>query len=646
MNRRYLLKLHSLFPCFGHSFHIHHPKPNLLQSKTSSIFILNYGSSTVSADVTYNCNKKISNLGRRGKVEEARKMFDEMPHRDIVSYASMITTYLKNNDFPRAENLFYAMPERSIVADSAMIDGYAKAGRIEDARKVFDHMPERNVFSWTSLISGYFRSGHVEEARLLFERMPEKNVVSWTNVVVGYARNGLIDQARATFDQMPEKNVVSWTAMIKSYIENCQIDEARKLFREMPQPNIYTWNILIQGCLDDNRVDEAVRLFNSMPHQNEVSWTTMVTGLAKNGSTEHAREYFNQMPKKDITAWNAMITTYADIGLIAEASKLFNLMQEKNTVTWNAMIDGYTRNGLKSEALKHLTLMLRCCIRPNGTTLASVLTSCEGILELLQAHGLLLRLGFDCDTSLTNALVTMYSRSGDVSSARLAFDNLRVKDIVSWTAMILAYSNHGYGYHALQAFAQILRSGAEPDEITFVGVLSACSHAGLVNKGQRLFDSMVRTYGLTPRAEHYSCLVDILGRAGQIDKAMGVVREMPPDERDGVVLGALLSSCLLHGNIGLANHIGRELIELEPTHSGGYILLANVFARSRKWDEYAQVKKKMKERKVKKVPGISQIEVKGKTHTFFVGDRSHPESEEIYILLQEKLLPLMQEMGY
>ncbi|KAA8519066.1 hypothetical protein F0562_013322 [Nyssa sinensis] len=543
-----------------------------------------------------------------------------MPRRDVVSYSSMICVYLKNNNLQRAQKLFRAMPEKNIVADSTMVSGYVKAGHLDEAQKIFDHMPDMN--------------------------MPEKNVVTWTTAILGYARNGLIDQARAIFDQMPKEIVVSWTAMIKCYVENYQSDEAYKLFDEMHQHNLYSWNIMIQGCLDDNRVDEVVQLFNSMPQPNAISWTTMVSGLARNKLTKLAREYFNQMPNKDIAAWNAMITAYADEGQMAEASQLFNLMPEKNIVSWNAIIDGYARNGPEGEAFKHLTLMLHCCNRLNETTLTSLLTSCESILELLQAHLLVVRLGFEQDTSLVNAFVTMYSRSGDVDSAQLAFENIEAKDVVSWTTMILAYSNHGYGNHALQAFVRMLWSGANPDEVTFIGVLSACSQVGLVRKGQRLFDLMRHAYSLEPKAEHYSCLVDILGRAGQIDKAMRVVCEMPLGKKDGAVLGALLGACKLHGDVRLANHIGEELIELEPTNSGGYVLLASAYATCGKWDKFAEVRKKVKERKVKKVPGISQIEIKGKTHVFFVGDKSHDESEEIYILLREKLLPLMQEMGY
>ncbi|XP_054778055.1 pentatricopeptide repeat-containing protein At2g35030, mitochondrial-like [Prosopis cineraria] len=589
-------------------------------------------------------NLEIMSLGRLGRVNEARNLFDEMTHRDDVSYNSMVTVYLKNNDLSSAELLFKAMPERNIVVESAMIDGYVKAGRLDDARHVFDGMTEKNEFSWTSLISGYFKSGQVEEGRRLFDQMPVKNVVSWTTIVLGYARNGFLNQARSFFDLMPEKNTIAWTAMIKAYLEHDHFIEAYKLFHEMPQRNLYSWNIMISGCLSSNRVNEAIQLFDSMPQRNAISWTIMVSGLARNKMINSARKYFDQMPNKDIAAWNAMIAAYVDEELMDEAHELFTLMPEKNVVTWNTLIYGYTRNSNDGNALNYFALMLRSGFEPDETTMTSVVTSSNGMLELMQAHAHVTRLGFEQNTSLTNALITTYSKSGDFGSAWLAFEQLKSKDAVSWTAMIIAYSNHGLGYHALQAFACMLRAGTTPDAITFVGLLSACSHIGLVNKGRRLFNSMREAYNLNPKAEHCACLVDILGRAGLLDEAMDIMCKMPPSERDEVVLGALLGACKLHGDAMLANSIGGKLLELQPSSSGGYALLANAYAAEGKWDECAQVRKKMRERSVKRIPGYSQIEVRGKNHVFVVGDRSHPQVDEIYGLLLQNLQPLMREM--
>ncbi|XP_027933337.1 pentatricopeptide repeat-containing protein At4g02750-like isoform X1 [Vigna unguiculata] len=596
-------------------------------------------------DALHRLNAGITILGRQGKLEEAKKLFDEMPQRDDVSYNSMITVYLKNKDLLGAETVFRAMPQKNVVAESAMIDGYAKVGRLDEARKAFDSMIHRNAFSWTSLISGYFSYGRIDEALHLFDQMPARNVVSWTAVVSGFARNGLMHHARKYFDLMPEKNIIAWTAMVKAYLDNDCFNEAYKLFLEMPERNVRSWNIMISGCLRVNRVNEAISLFESMPDKNHVSWTAMVSGLAQNKMIGIARKYFDLMPHKDMAAWTAMITACVDEGHMDEARLIFNLVPEKKVGSWNTMIDGYARNGDTTEALCLFVLMLRSCVRPNETTMTSVLTSCDGMVELIQAHAMVIRLGFEPNTWLTNALITLYSKSGDLRSARLSFELLKSKDVVSWTAMIVAYSNHGHGHHALQVFARMLVSGIKPDEVTFVGLLSACSHAGLVNQGRRLFDSMKGTYNLNPKAEHYSCLVDILSRAGLMDEAMDVVSTIPPSERDEVILMALLGACRLHGDVVMANSIGEKLLELEPSSSGGYVLLANTYAAEGQWDEFAQVRKRMKERYLNKIPGYSQIQIKGKNHVFVVGERSHPQIAEIYRLLQQNLQPLMTEMG-
>ncbi|KAL9320694.1 hypothetical protein ACSQ67_012533 [Phaseolus vulgaris] len=626
---------------------LRHFKASISSDQEKGLVKISNGAGTKprsSDDALHRRNAEITILGVQGKLQEAKKLFDQMPQRDDVSYNSMITVYLKNKDLLGAETVFKAMPRKNIVAESAMIAGYAKAGRLDDARKAFDSMSHRNAFSWTSLISGYFSHGRIDEAMHLFDQMPDRNVVSWSAVVSGFSRNGLMGHARKYFDLMPEKNIIAWTAMVKAYLDNDCFDEAYKLFLQMPERNVRSWNIMISGFLRVNRVNEAIGLFESMPDRNHVSWTAMVSGLAHNKMIGLARKYFDLMPHKDVAAWTAMISACVDEGHMDEARVIFNQVPEKKVGSWNTMIDGYARNGDTAEALCLLVLMLRSCVRPDETTMTSVVTSCDGMVELMQAHAMVIRLGFEHNTWLTNALITMYSKSGDLCSARLVFELLKTKDVVSWTAMIVAYSNHGRGHHALQVFARMLVSGIKPDEVTFVGLLSACSHAGLVNQGRRLFDSIKGTYNLNPKAEHYSCLVDILSRAGLMGEAMDVMSTVPPSKRDEAVLMALLGASRLHGDVAMASSIGEKLLDLDPSSSGGYVLLANTYAAEGQWGEFAKVRKRMKERYLKKIPGYSQIQIKGKNHVFVVGERSHPQIEEIDRLLQQNLQPLMREM--
>uniref|UniRef100_A0A0D9ZTD6 Pentacotripeptide-repeat region of PRORP domain-containing protein n=1 Tax=Oryza glumipatula TaxID=40148 RepID=A0A0D9ZTD6_9ORYZ len=588
---------------------------------------------------------KLVSLARQRGAAAARAVFDGMPRRDdAVAYAAMVGIHLRDRDLPRAEALYRAAPPdcRGIHLDTVMLDGYVKAGQVDRARRLFDGMAAKNVVAWTCMVSGYCRAGHVEEARRLFDLMPYRNVFSWTTMVQGYAHNGMLREAREMFDKMPERNVVAWTVIVKAYVDNGCIQEALELFNRMPQMNSYSWNAMATGLMSAGKVDDAVQLFDKMPHKNVVSWTIMVTGLAQNGFVSRAREFFDRMPKKDIPAWNSMITAYTNDGQVNDAQRLFDLMPSKNLVTWNIIIDGYSMNNLKDEALRLFLLMLRSAVSPDSTTLISILVVSESTMEVRQIHGLSTKLGYQSETNLGNTLVTMYSRSGNLSSAWLAFRRLNEKDAITWTSMIQALANHGCAPCALQGFAQMLRRGYKPSSTTFTAVLSACNHVGLVEKGRKIFKSIRHVYGLEPTIEHYSCLVDLLGRAGYVREAKEVVDGMQRDMCDEAILGTLLGACMTHNEVEVARAVGEDLVKIDPSGSGGYTLLANVFASGRMWNEVASVWKIMKGSKVKKTPGFSQIEVNARNHVFYSRDQMHSQRTEIYEMLNSRLVPQMK----
>ncbi|KAM3280329.1 hypothetical protein ACQJBY_047233 [Aegilops geniculata] len=575
--------------------------------------------------------------------DQARAALDERPHRDAVAYAA--TAHL-----PRAEALFRPAPAsaRGPHLDAVMLDRYVKAGQVDRARRLFDGMSTKSVAAWTCLVSGYCRAGRVDEARALFDAMPARNVVSWTAMAQGYARSGMLREAREVFDQMPERNVVTWTVMVKAYADHGHLQEAMELFERMPQRNPYSWSAMISGFLRAGKVDEAVRLFERMPYRNVVSWTTMVTGLARNGRVSMAREFFDRMPKdKDAAAWNAMVTAYANDGQMNEARRLFDSMPAKNLVSWNALIHGYAKDERKDEIIGLFLLMLRSAVSPDITTLISVLVTSNSTVEVGQIHSFATTRGLLSDTSLGNALLTMSSRSGDLCSAWQAFKMLQEKDSITWTSMMQALANHGRASYALQAFAQMLRHGYTPSSTTFTAVLSACSHAGLVDKGRAIFRSIRLAYGLEPTIEHHTCLVDILGRAGHVREAMKIVAAMPLDMRDDAVLRTLLGACMMHNEVDAAREVGEALAKSDgPSGSdsdGHYKVLANVFGSGGRWEEMAGVWKAMKGSNVRRTPGVSQIVVDARTHMFFSWDQEHPQCAEIYEMLDDTLVPQMMK---
>ena len=492
------------------------------------------------------------------------------------------------------------------------------------------------------MVSGYCRDGRVGEARQLFVVMPDRNVVSWTAMVQGYASNGMLREAREMFDRMPERNAVTWTVMVKAYADSGQIQEAWQLFDRMPNRNSYSWNAMISGFLTAGKVDEAVQLFERMPHRDVVSWTTMVTGLAKNGFVCRAREFFDRTREKDTAAWNAMITAYANNGQLNEARRLFNSMPAKDLVTWNTVIEAYSKNERKGEAVNVFLLMCHSEVSPDISTLISFLAISESTMEVKQIQGLVVTLGLLSKTDLGNALLTMYSRSGDLLSASLAFKRLEVKDTITWVSMMQAFANHGCGYHALQGFAQMLRHGYKPTSTTFTAILSACSHAGLVEKGRKMFKSIYHVYRLEPTIEHYTCLVDLLGRAGYVREAKELVDSMQQGMRDEAILGTLLGACMMHNEVEVAREVGEDLVRFETSDSGHYTLLANVFASHGMWHETANVRKIMRASKTKKAPGFSQIEVSMRNHVFYSRDQEHPQCAEIYEMLNDTVIPQMK----
>eukprot|EP01018_Ginkgo_biloba_P001799 Gb_04785 [translate_table: standard] len=505
---------------------------------------------------------------------------------------------------------------RDVISSNTTITKYAQSGKLKDARHVFDRMPERSVVSWNAMITAYSQNGRVDDARLLFDKMPERDVISWNAMIAGYLQNGKIENACKLFEKMPERDVVSWNTMIAGYAQFGRIEDAVKLFDKMPNPNVISWNAMMAGYVQNGRLEDARQLFDKAPRQNVVSWTTMVTGYAQNGRIEDARQLFNKMP-------------------------------ERNGVSWNAMIAGYLQNGQGEEALKLFAEMERAPVKRNQSTFISILSGCATLAALEQGkqiHQNIIKTQYKSNISVCNALVTMYAKCGSIADAQQMFNNMSERDAISWNSIIAGNAQHGCGKEALQHFEQMQRVGMKPDDITFLGVLSACNHAGLVEEGWHYFDSMSQDHFITPRADHYACMVGLLGRCGQLYEAMDLINKMPCEPHAGV-WGALLGACRIHVNMELAKHAAECLLHLEPENTAAYVQLSNIYALAGRWDDVAKVRQVMKDKGVIKKPGCSWIEVKTMVHEFHVGDRSHPQTAKIYEKL-ETLTKQMKQAGY
>ncbi|PIA45158.1 hypothetical protein AQUCO_01700593v1 [Aquilegia coerulea] len=535
---------------------------------------------------------------------------------------------------------------------NAVMDMYAKHGPVEFARKLFDEMPERAIADWNSMVSGYWKWGYSDEANRLFSLMPEKNVVTWTAMVSGCAKCGDLETARIHFDKMPEKSVVSWNAMISGYAQNGFAEEAIELFNQMNdagiKPDETTWVTVISSCSERGDLQLAKSLVSSLDlrriSMNCFVKTALIDMYAKCGDIATSQRIFEEMgTQRNPVSWNAMISAYTRIGDILSARKLFNEMPERNVVSWNSMIAGYAQNGQSALAVELFTEMTMIKdLKPDEVTMVSVISAC-GHMGALELGKWITRFVTEHKINLSlsgyNSLISMYSRCGSMDDAKMTFDKMQTRDVVSYNSLIAGFASHGYGTEAIQLLLKMKAEGIEPDQITYIGVLMACSHGGLSKEGWQIFKSIN-----TPSVDHYACMVDLLGRVGQLDEAKKLVDGMPMMPHAGVY-GALLNASRIYKKVELGEYAAFKLFELEPENSGNYALLSNIYASAGRWQDASRIMGTMKMTGVKKTTGCSWVEHDRKVHQFIAGDRSHKCLAEIHRVLVE-LRKKMRSLGY
>ncbi|CAL5359662.1 unnamed protein product [Camellia sinensis] len=600
--------------------------------------------------------------------EDARDLLEQIPQRDnsshVVGWTSLLSKYGRDGFVDEARTLFEIMPERNVVTYNAMISTYLQWGRLNDAYRLFEVMPERSVVSWTSMLCGLMNAGMVDQARELFIVMPERNVVSWNSMVVGLVRNGYLEEARRVFDVMPTKNQVSWNAMISGYVEHCRMEEARALFEKMHGYNVITWTSLIAGYCRVGNVEEGYFLFRRMPERNVVSWTAMIGGFGWNGlyrdalllfiemrenydikpnepnshigQLENAQILFDTVPFRDKISWTSMISGYFSAGKVEEACDFFKRMPDKDDVAWTTMISGYVQNECFAEATCLFAEMRTNGISPPNSTY-SVLLGAAGALANLdqgkQFHCLLTKTLPELDLFIENALISMYAKCGEIDDAHGIFSNMISRDLVSWNSMIMGFAHHGLASEALKLFVAMQESVICPNSVTFLGILSACNHAGLVDQGWALFSAMNNEYSNEPGLEHYISMINLLGRAGKLEEAEEFVLSLP-FELGHAAWGALLGVCGFgEKNAEMAKRAAQKLLELDPLNVPAFVALRNIYVATGCHIEEQTLRKDMGLKGMKKVPGCSWILQKGRVNVFLSGDRSHPQSDEIFSLL-------------
>ncbi|EYU39396.1 hypothetical protein MIMGU_mgv1a026743mg, partial [Erythranthe guttata] len=544
-------------------------------------------------------NESVDHFCQQKRLKDAVQSLEKQVHRPSASlYAAVLQLCIEKRALDEGKRVHSHIKGSGfapgVFISNKILDLYCKCESISDARKLFDEMGDRDVCSWNTLISGYAKMGRVSEARKLF-------------------------------DEMPKRDNFSWTAMISGYVKHKSPADALELYRLMQRNSNFACNkFTISSALAASAAIQSLRL----------------------GKEIHA--HITRMGlDSDAVVWSALLDVYGKCGSLNEAKYIFDRTVGNDIVSWTTMIDRYFGDGKWEEGLSLFSDFLSSGIKPNEFTFAGVLNACahQTAEELgRQVHGLMMRIGFDPSSFAASALVHMYTKCGSVERANRVFNWLPKPDLVSYTSLINGYAQNGQPHEALKLFDSLVKSGNKLDHVTFVGVLSACTHAGLVDKGLEYFYSITEKHGLSHTSDHYACVVDLLSRSGRFKEAEDIIKKMPM-KPDKFLWASLLGGCRIHGNYELAERAAEALFQIEPENAATYVTLANIYATAGKWGEVANVRKLMDEKGVVKKPGMSWINIKKKVHVFLVGDQSHLKSREIFDFLGE-VSKRMKEEGY
>ncbi|XP_022133307.1 pentatricopeptide repeat-containing protein At4g13650 isoform X1 [Momordica charantia] len=651
---------------------------------------------------TYVCNALVALYTRSGKLISAEQIFSKMQFRDGVSYNSLISGLVQQGFSDRALELFNKMQRdclkpdcitvasllsacasvgalhkgmqlhsfaikagmsADIILEGSLLDLYSKCADVETAHKFFLTTETENIVLWNVMLVAYGQLNNLRDSFEIFRQMQIEGMIpnqftypsilrTCTSLGALYLGEQIHTHVIKTGFQL---NVYVCSVLIDMYAKHGQLDIALGILRRLPENDVVSWTAMIAGYVQHDMFSEALKLFEEMEYRgirsDNIGFSSAISACAglralHQGQQIHAQSHVSGFGD-DISINNALISLYARCGRIQEAYLAFEKIDGKNNISWNSLVSGYAQSGYFEEALQVFVRMLRTEAEVNMFTYGSAISAAASLANIKQGqqlHAMILKTGYDSEMEASNSLITLYAKCGSISDAWREFNDMSEKNVISWNAMITGYSQHGCGMEALHLFEEMKKCGIMPNHVTFVGVLSACSHVGLVKEGLGYFESMSKVHGLVPKSEHYVNVVDLLGRTGLLNQAMEFIEEMPISA-DAMIWRTLLSSCVIHKNMEIGERAAQHLLELEPEDSATYVLLSNIYAVSRKWVHRDWSRKLMKDRGVKKEPGRSWIEVKNTVHAFYAGDKLHPFTNQIYEYIGD-LNRRTSEIGY
>nr|XP_048323448.1 pentatricopeptide repeat-containing protein At5g27110-like isoform X1 [Ziziphus jujuba var. spinosa]XP_048323449.1 pentatricopeptide repeat-containing protein At5g27110-like isoform X1 [Ziziphus jujuba var. spinosa] len=548
--------------------------------------------------------------------------------------------------------------QSDICTSNHVINMYAKCGNVKSACRMFDQMFEKNIVSWSAMISGYVQAGQHLMALDLFSKMHlVPNEFIYASAISACANLVALSQGQQIHAQALQFGYASISfvsnSLISMYMKCGHCDDALSVHGSASEQNTISYNALVGGFLENDQPEKGLEVFKLMQRQGLVPdrFTFVeVLGICSNsnnlrtGMVLHCQTIKRTLATTHFVG-NVIMTMYSKFNLIEEAEKVFRLIQEKDVISWNTLITACSHcNDHAKGFCVYKEMRENYGVKPDDFTFASVLAACARLPSIhhgKQIHAYLIKTKLSQDVGVDNALVCMYAKCGSFGYAYNVFNKMLHRNAVSWNTIIAGFGNHGLGRQALELFERMKAMGVNPDSVTFVGVLMACNHAGLVDRGKSIFNSMEEIYGIAPDIEHFSCLIDMLGRAGRLTEAEEYMKKFPFGH-DPVVLGTLLSACRLHHDVVIGERLARDLLELQPVTSSPYVLLSNLYASDEFWDGAAKARKMLKSSGLKKEPGYSLIEVNGSFKKFTVGEYSHSRIEEIRDTLKSLSCPVCE----
>ncbi|XAR69052.1 hypothetical protein NMG60_11000508 [Bertholletia excelsa] len=649
-------------------------------------------------------NHLLNMYGKCEALREAKTVFDEMPQRNVVSWTSIIAGYTQHGHAFAAIKLYLQMRQSGLMPNQFTLASILRAcsilNSIELGRQLHGHIIKSelgfHLIAQNALMAMYIKFDQIIEAWEVFSGITAKDLISWSSIIAGFSQLGYELQALGQFKQMLSQGVYQPNEFVfgsafsacgsilqldcgrqihgmsikfglgRDTFANCSLsdmyakcsllDAAKTAFYQIENPDLVSWNAIIAGFAYSGNIDEAMSLFSQMRHllisPDHITVRSLLCGCTSPSTLYPGMQIHSYIITVgldlDISVCNTLLSMYARCSDLSYTFKMFkDINSRADLVSWNTILTACTQHDQAREAFSLLKMMLPTQNKPDHVTLSTILGACGNIASLEmgdQLHCYALKTGHMIDIFVMNALIDMYMKCGSVGNSRKLFDSIKCPDVVSWSSLIMGFAQFGYGEEALNLFAKMRSLGIMPNEVTLLGVLTACSHIGLVEEGLELYKMMTMDHGIVPTKEHYSCVVDLLARAGRINEAEAFINQMSFDP-DIVMWKTLLAACRNHNNIEVAKRAAESILNVDPSNSAAHILLCSIYAAGGSWKDVARVRSLMKQRNVKKVPGQSWIEVKDSIHVFLAEDILHPERDKIYATLEELWLQ-MQGVDY